>query len=210
MNHFKNKILVNNIKQLPCLLVLTLFLSITGCEIIPQKNTVIPTYGDYYLWLKTLDNEELLQEIEQQQKNKKVKSPDADIYVMLLHSLPKSPIYNAYTAKKMLNELQLHYVESRYNPTNLALITLLRDLLNEQLLNTQKNNDILVHYKNAQNMLLASQKSSRIKDKKLLENNKKILDDNKKMVELKQQVQRLKKQMNQLHSIEKNISEHGK
>lgn len=196
MNYLKNNSLLNNIKQLKCLLTITLLLSITGCELIPQKNTAIPTYGDYYLWLKTLDNEELLQEIEQQQKNKEVKSPDADIYVMLLHSLPKSPIYNPYTAKSMLNELQLQYVESRYNPTNLALITLLRDLLNEQLLTRQKQNDIQVQYKNAQNMLLALQKTSKVKDKNIFE--------------LKQQVQLLEEQMNQLHRIEKNISEHGK
>lgn len=203
MNYFKNKSLLRYFKKLQCLLIITLFLNITGCELIPQKNTAIPTYGDYYLWLKTLDNEELLQEIEQQQKNKEVKSPDADIYVMLLHSLPKSPIYNPYTAKSILNELQLQYVESRYNPTNLALITLLRDLLNEQLLTRQKQNDIQVQYNNAQNMLLALQKTSRVKDKKLLENDKNIF-------ELKQQVQLLEEQMNQLHRIEKNINEHGK
>ena len=63
MKHFKNTLLLKNAKQLQYLLIITLFLGITGCELIPQKNTAIPTYGDYYLWIKMLDNEELLQEI---------------------------------------------------------------------------------------------------------------------------------------------------
>lgn len=185
------------------LCLVTLLLSISACEITPQKNTTIPTYGDYYLWLKTLDNDELLQEIEQQKKNQDVKSPDADIYILLLHSLPQSPIYNPYTAKTILNELQLQYVESRYNPTNLALITLLRDLLNEQLLTRQKQSDIKVQFNNAKNMLSALQKKSGIKDKKLIENSKEI-------TELQQKVQMLEEQISQLHRIEKNINEHGK
>lgn len=190
-------------KHIKSALVISLLLNLSACEIIPQKITVIPTYGDYYLWLKTLNNDELLHEIEQQKKNSEAKSPDADIYVMLLHSLPKSPIYNPYTAKSMLNELQLQYVESRYNPTNLALITLLRDLLNEQLLTIQKQNNIQVQYTNAQNMLLTLQKTSVLKDKKLLKNDNDIF-------KLKQKVLLLEEQMSQLHRIEKNINEHGK
>lgn len=202
MTSFIHKTLLAVFNKRKLLLIVAIILSIMGCELVPQKNTVIPTYGDYYLWLKTLDNDELLHEIEQQKKKSEVKSPDADIYVMLLHSLPKSPIYNPFTAKKMLNELQLQYVESRYNPTNLALITLLRDLLNEQLLAIQKQNDIQVQYKNARNMFVSLQKKSKIKDNTLLKNDKDILL-------LKQQIQLLKEQMSQLHRIEKNISEHG-
>lgn len=191
------------LKHIKFLCLVALLLSVSACEVTPPKNTNIPTYGDYYLWLKTLDNDELLQEIEQQKKNQDVRSPDADIYVLLLHSLPQSPIYNPYTAKTILNELQLQYVESRYNPTNLALITLLRDLLNEQLLTRQKQNDIKVQFNNAQNMLSALQKKSGIKDKKLVENTKEI-------TELQQKVQMLEEQISQLHRIEKNINEHGK
>ncbi|WP_076418535.1 hypothetical protein [Colwellia sp. UCD-KL20] len=191
------------LKRMKSLCLVTLLFSISACEITPQKNTTIPTYGDYYLWLKTLDKDELLQEIEQQKKNQDVKSPDADIYILLLHSLPQSPIYNPYTAKTILNELQLQYVESRYNPTNLALITLLRDLLNEQLLTRQKQNDIKVQFNNAKNMLSALQKKSGIKDKKLIENSKEI-------TELQQKVQLLEEQISQLHRIEKSINEHGK
>jgi len=180
-----------------------LLLSTAACEVTPQQTSHTPTYGDYYLWLKTLDNDELLQEIDQQKKNKAVKSPDADIYVMLLHSLPQSPIYNPYTAKSILNNLQLQYLESRYNPTNLALITLLRDLLNEQLLVRQKQNEITVERNNAQSMLLALQVKNAIKDKNLLKSSTEIET-------LKQKVRILEEQINQLHRIEKNINEHGK
>jgi len=194
---------MNILKNTKLVFIAFLFINLTACELIPPKSTTIPTYGDYYLWLKTLNNDELLQEIEQQRKNKKVKSPDADIYVMLLHSLPKSPIYNPYTAKSILNELQLQYVESRYNPTNLALITLLRDLLNEQLLTIQKQNRVTVQYRNTQNMLLTLQQKSAEKDKKLTIKHKEALA-------LKQKVALLEEQINQLHRIEKNIDEHGK
>lgn len=203
-NHLKvvKTTLMNNIKLLFSIIFIC---TIPACELISNSTpapTRVPTYGDYYLWLKTLDNDELLQEIEQQNKNKEVKSPDADIYVMLLHSLPKSPIYNPYTAKSILNKLQLQYVESRYNPTNLALMTLLKDLLNEQLLTIHKYTNVELDLKNSNNMLSSVQKSSGEKSKKLLENDQTIKA-------LKQQVELLKEQINQLHRIEKNINEHG-
>jgi hypothetical protein len=185
------------------LIGLGLIISISACELTPIKEAArIPTYGDYYLWIKSLDNNQLLQEIEQQNINKKAKSPDADIYLIMLHSLPKSPIYNPYTAKSLLNELQLQYVESRYNPTNLALITLLRDLLNEQLLMIQKYDNINVDFRNSQKLLTTEQGTSSEQEKNLKLSNKKIK-------ELEQQVKLLKEQINQLHRIEENISEHG-
>ena len=203
-NHLKvvKTTLMNNIKLLFSIIFIC---TIPACELISNSTpapTRVPTYGDYYLWLKTLDNDELLQEIEQQNKNKEVKSPDADIYVMLLHSLPKSPIYNPYTAKSILNKLQLQYVESRYNPTNLALMTLLKDLLNEQLLTIHKYTNVELDLKNSNNMLSSVQQSSGEKSKKLLENDQTIKA-------LEQQVELLKEQINQLHRIEKNINEHG-
>lgn len=205
LNNIKIEIIKKQMNHIKLLITIALIFTISACELIPSQTptpTRIPTYGDYYLWLKTLDNAELLQEIEQQNKNKEVKSPDADIYVMLLHSLPKSPIYNPYTAKSMLNELRLQYVESRYNPTNLALITLLKDLLNEQLLMIQKYDNLALDFKNSNNMLLSTQEISGKKSKKLLTNDQQIL-------ELQQQVELLKEQINQLHRIEKNINEHG-
>jgi|GEM_PF-769358 len=194
---------INQRQPLKYLLLSVLFLSLSACESMSQKITHAPTYGDYYLWLKTLNNDELLQEIAQQKKNKAVKSPDADTYVMLLHSLPKSPIYNPYTAKSILNNLQQQYLESRYNPTNLALITLLRDLLNEQLLVIQKQNEITVEHNNAQKMLVALQEKNLIKNKKIFKSSIVI-------EALKQKVRMLEEQINQLHRIEKNINEHGK
>jgi len=204
LKNIKIGIIKNKMNRIKLLLAIAVVCTVSACELIPSKAapTRIPTYGDYYLWLKTLDNAELLQEIEQQNKNKEVKSPDADIYVMLLHSLPKSPIYNPYTAKSMLNELRLQYVESRYNPTNLALITLLKDLLNEQLLMINKHDNLALDLKNSRNILLSTQDILGKKNKDLLTNEQQIL-------ELQQQVELLKEQINQLHRIEKNINEHG-
>lgn len=193
-----------NIKR--CL-ILSVFWLLVGCQTTqmqtPTTTQRMPTYGDYYLWIKTLNNDELLLEIEQQRHKLEDYSSDADIHIMLLHSLPESPIYNPYEAKTILNELQLQYIQSRYNPTNLSLITLLRDLLNEQLLTIQKQNDITVQYKNNKKILAAVQKQVSKKDKKLLNNTKKIF-------ELEKQIQVQKEQLSQLQSIEKNISEHGK
>lgn len=180
-----------------------LCLFLMGCQTTQAPPPVIPTYGDYYLWIKTLSNDELLQEVEHQRQKQEDFSSDADIHIMLLHSLPESPIYNPYEAKSILNELQLQYLQSRYNPTNLAFITMLRDLLNEQLLTIQKQNDITVQYKNNKKILARVQKKVSEKDKEILEKSKTIFD-------LNQQVQTLKEQLSQLQSIEKNISEHGK
>lgn len=184
------------------LLLTALAIHLTACQVTPTKVTKVPTYGDYYLWLKTLDKDELLQEIEQQKINKDIKSPDAYIYVTLLHSLPASPIYNPYTAKSLLNELRLKYVESRYNPTNLALITLLKDLLNEQLLTIQQYDKQKLDFNNSQNILLSVQKSLKKKNKQLVTQNNEI-------VTLKQQVALLQEQISQLHHIEQSINEHG-
>ena len=147
-----------NIKYLKHSLLPLILILLVGCKTTPEVTASVPTYGDYYLWLKTLSNDELLQEVEQQRREQENYSSDADIHIMLLHSLPESPIYNPYEAKSILNELQLQYIQSRYNPTNLSLITLLRDLLNEQLLTIQKQNDITVQYKNNKKILVALQK----------------------------------------------------
>ena len=192
-----------NIKYLKHSLLPLILILLVGCKTTPEVTASVPTYGDYYLWLKTLSNDELLQEVEQQRREQENYSSDADIHIMLLHSLPESPIYNPYEAKSIQNELQLQYIQSRYNPTNLSLITLLRDLLNEQLLTIQKQNDITVQYKNNKKILVALQKKVLKKDKELLKNSKvmfTLIKDN----------EFLKEQINQLQSIEKNISEHGK
>lgn len=182
--------------------LLFIFISLSACEVLPINPPRIPTYGDYYLWLKSLDNEALLQEIERQKTNKQVKSPDADIYIMLLHSLPESPIYNPYTAKSILNKLELQYVESRYNPTNLALITLLRDLLNEQLLTIESHSDFKIQLKNANKMLVSLKEKVKIKDEDIVKHKNEIFD-------LNQALGTLKKQIELLQRIENNINQHG-
>jgi len=187
---------------LQCYLLVAIFIVITGCQTTQKPPVRTPTYGDYYLWIKTLNNDELLLEVEQQRQKQEGHSSDADIHIMLLHTLPESPIYNPYEAKSRLNELELQYIQSRYNPTNLSLITLLRDLLNEQLLTIQKHDEINVQYKNNKKILARMQQKVGIQNKSTLKQNKQI-------AELKQQIKTLKEQLTQLQNIEKNISEHG-
>lgn len=89
------------------------------------------SYGDYYLMLKELGDDELALEIEDQKQRKLEAYPDADFNLLLLYSLPNSPIHNAYTAKTILNE-QNSLLD--YSPEDLVLLTLLKDQLNQQLL----------------------------------------------------------------------------
>jgi hypothetical protein len=53
--------------------------------------------------------------------------------------LPTSPIYNLYTAKKLLNEYPLApYSETTFSTTDLAFIVMLKEQLNQQLLLLEK------------------------------------------------------------------------
>jgi len=168
-------------------LSLILLLFITGCQLISQKADSQSSYGQYYLWLKSLNNEDLLAEIRQQKQSFALGNTQAEEYLLLLHSLPNSPIHNAYTAKSMLNKRNNQYSISHYNPSNLAFITVLKDQLNQQLLSLEK----------------LSAKSAELELN--LENNDELSQANKNSNAL---IVLLKQQIVQLKKIEKNINEH--
>lgn len=89
-------------------------------------------YSQYYLWLKSLNNEQLLQEEQQllmvKQGEQTVRSQGKQV---LLYSLPNPALYQPYKAKRLLNEILL--VSHNMSQDNLAFTMLLRDQLNVQL-----------------------------------------------------------------------------
>ena len=59
---------------------------------------------------------------------------NADLQLIMLYSLPNSPIHNAYTAKSQLNDYQLEpYNNAIFNATDLAFVVMLKDQLNQQV-----------------------------------------------------------------------------
>ncbi|WP_281557078.1 hypothetical protein [Thalassomonas sp. RHCl1] len=99
-------------------------------------------FSQYYLSLKQLNPAELLDEIDRVSQSKKqgenqgqqVQDFTDDIYLLLLKALPSSPIYNPYNAKDQLNQLPKEVLSLSYlKAEDLALLSLLKDQLNEQL-----------------------------------------------------------------------------
>ena len=168
---------------------LLIFLSLnTGCQLLNQTTMITASYGQYYLWLKSLNQEELLQEIVQQKHNLTENNSDTELYLLLIHALPNSPIHNPYTAKALLNVFQLQYVSTRYNSENLAFITMLRDQLNEQLLILEKLSK--VSKTNEENQIIQTSL-------------------HKENFKHQQELKRLSQQIIQLKKIEQTINNHG-
>jgi hypothetical protein len=173
----------------------SLFLS--ACQVTNQHpftqvtaNTV--DFGQYYLALKSLSESELEIEIEQQRLKKSEGSIEAEINLILLHSLPNSSIHNAYTAKSKLNEQMKIHNTYYLSSADQAFISLLKDQLNQQLFLFQK----LIN----QELDLDKQKEKfQIKEKNQLS----------KIAELELMVTQLTKKITQLKKIEQTISEHG-
>ncbi|WP_157826806.1 hypothetical protein [Colwellia sp. 12G3] len=91
-------------------------------------------YSQYYLWLKSLNNNQLLLEEHKQHSlltsevNGKALSQGK---LILIYSLPNSTIHQPYKAKRLLNEHLL--ASNSMSKENLAFTMLLRDQLNTQL-----------------------------------------------------------------------------
>ncbi len=130
----------NNIAFLPVLLVLLL----SACQILPNQTESF-SYSHYYLWLKTLSTAELTTEISTLKQSREAQkaqvNDNGDIKLLLLHSLPNSPIYQPYRAKMLLNQYPLSANNSAVND-NLALMILLKDQLNAQLLLLEKHEQV--------------------------------------------------------------------
>lgn len=108
----------------------------------PQPLEAKPNLSAYYQWLKGLETEQLASEAALQQQRKIEQVPDADLFLLLLRSLPRSPIHNPYTAKAMLNQGDFNqYIYANVSAADLAFVTMLRDQLNQQLLLLQANKE---------------------------------------------------------------------
>jgi len=177
--------------------------SLSACQVTSLTNEQphtrrVSSYGEYYLWLKSLSKQQLINEIEQQenyikQGNVKQGNVTAKIHLLLLRSLPNSPIYNVYSAKSLLNSYQLSSLAQQLTLHDLALISLLKDQLNAQLFLYQdlaKNENIIQQNNH--------QVAKQMKNQQLS------------ILQLNKKINVLQLQINQLKKIEETISEHDK
>lgn len=171
------------------LFIILLLSALSGCQLMTDSNRNAVNFSDYYLWIKSLKKDEIAQEIIEQ-KNKKASGYEkADVQLIMLYSLPNSPIHNPYTAKTMLNDYPLEpYSDSTFNSTDLAFIVMLKDQLNQQLLLLEQ----LTNYKGAYQQ---AKKINSVQQLKINQRNKMI--------------NQLNTQIIQLKKIEKTISERG-
>ena len=171
---------------------------LSACQLISPANkqansTPVSSYGEYYLRLKSLSKEQLKEEVKQQENEAKHGEMTAEINLLLLRSLPNSPIYNVYSAKSLLNNYQFSALSEQLSLHDLALISLLKDQLNAQLFLYQdlaKNEQIIQQNNHQVSKQMKTQQQS------ILQLNKKI--------------NVLQLQINQLKKIEETISEHDK
>jgi len=160
-----------------------------GCQLterdIEQHRNL--NFAEYYLWLKTLSKEQLSEEFLLQQKKEIAGEQNAIFNLALIYTLPDTPTHNAYTAKAKLNNY-LKKVSQHLSITDLALMTLLKDQLNQQLFLYQQ----LVEQE------IIQQKMQRTANKQQT-----------KLTQLIMQVKQLQQQINQLKKIEKTIQQRG-
>jgi len=163
---------------------------IGGCKLLPDFNKNTVTFNHYYLWIKSLNDEEVVQEISRQKNNKLSGLAQAEMHLIMLYSLPNSPVHNPYTAKTQLNDYQLEpYENTIFNTTDLAFVVMLKDQLNQQLLILEEFNNYKGAYKQSKNLIAVQQVE---------------------ISEAKKTIDQLNKKIIQLKKIEEAISEHGK
>ncbi|MGB0936155.1 MAG: hypothetical protein ACPGTQ_01790 [Colwellia sp.] len=146
-------------------------------------NQVCIDYGYYYSSLRSLSTSELLEEVETQKQALSSSQHEARMKIALLYSLPKSPIYNVYSAKTVLNKHTQSLTKENIGAHNLAFLSLLKDQLNQQIKLIASNNVI---------------------DELLLDNEVKSNE----IQALEFEVAGLLKKIEQLRKIEKVISSH--
>ncbi len=166
------------------LVIISLLFTLSGCQLIDDENkvNVKTNYSHYYLWIKSLTEEEVAQEVVKQKAQNIEGNTQANIQLIMLYSLPNSPTHNPYRAKAMLNNYPLApYNDTVFDATDLAFIVMLKDQLNQQLLLIEK----LANYKGVY------QQSKKVNMEQL------------------QKINTLNKQIIQLKKIEQTISERG-
>lgn len=184
-----NGLLNKTIRHSRYLIVLFSLLLLSGCQLLSLPNKDNVEFNHYYLWIKSLNDEEILQEISRQKSNKLSGLVKADMQLIMLYSLPNSPIHNPYTAKAQLNDYPLEsYEYSVFNAADLAFVVMLKDQLNQQLLILEQLNNYKGAYKQSKEF---------------------ITEQNLEVIEAKKTINQLNKKIIQLKKIEKAISEHG-
>ena len=119
-------------------ILLWLLIGCSGCQL-TQKPPIEDQYSHYYLWIKSLSSNELLNESIKQKQNISGGYYNAEVNLAMLYALPKSPLYNPYTAKTKLNQLTLQPNQAvQISSTNFGFITMMKDQLNQQILTLNK------------------------------------------------------------------------
>jgi hypothetical protein len=147
------------------LLIFVLLFALSGCQLLDrleshdvESNSIRVDFSHYYLWIKSLNDDEVVQEIIQQKSNKESNYAQADVQLIMLYSLPTSPIHNPYTAKTRLNDYSLApYSETVFSATDLAFIVMLKDQLNQQLLLLEKISNYKGAYKQSKKLNITQQ-----------------------------------------------------
>lgn len=130
--------------------ILALAITASACQITAPASTAQPVikkdttqFSQYYLWLKSLTNEQIL--IEEDKQNALLSTEEVSVQIaaqsklILIYSLSTGALHQPYKAKRLLNEFLLE--GSSMSKENLAFTMLLRDQLNIQLKLREKHNN---------------------------------------------------------------------
>tara|TARA_R110000737_G_scaffold28717_4_gene47207 strand:+ start:5768 stop:6328 length:561 start_codon:yes stop_codon:yes gene_type:complete len=175
------------------ILLSMMLLLLPSCQVITGNDSNNTSYGEYYLALQQLDQQQLAEEIhkqqlkvEQKKMNNSYSNFDPRIKLLLLYSLPKSPIYNSFNAKSLLNQLTSDEDNAAFtdiNPSEQAFITLLRDQLNQRLLMRNR----LLAQQHAQQELALQQQQHLVEQVQLLEQTIKQLKNIERAIDKREQ-----------------------
>jgi len=134
------------------------FIVLTGCQLSPEPPKAQVNISEYYLWIKNLEATELKHEIEKQLQFKQSGQKPNSLKLIMLHSLPSSPVHNPYTAKTQLNNLQLSsQMDIDLSTADIAFIVMLKDQLNQQLLQLEKVANYQGAYRQSKKVIAESQ-----------------------------------------------------
>lgn len=164
-------------------------LILAGCQLLTEFRQEIttnkPSLHQYYLWLKQLPQQQLVLETQSIKKAVENDELNAELKLLMIYSLPSSPIHNPYNAKAILNKKSKTIDEQEQDK---VLLVILRDQLNEQLLILQQ---------------LA------IEEEQLKTAERRIIKQQQAIIELEQTVATLASQIEQLKAIEHSINNRG-
>ncbi len=181
-------------KILSMAFILCVITLLSACQLTEKKSSNVQPhflrYSQYYLWLKTLTNEQVIAEEAEQKSLMASQSQEnssnellAQSKLILIYSLANTPLHQPYKSKRLLNDYLL--TDDVKNNENLAFSMFLREHLNTQL---------KLHEK------LEAQKK---------EFNKRDDDYHALIKQLQQQLDQVNQQLILLKRIDQNINERG-